>query len=747
MKPISDDEIEAFTSGRQKNLTLTFSDGTVIGNDDISAESMSFEQSICEDQQLTFGRCSSACFKVQLLGVAQRYAGLTVQAKISATSLTGVTYTRNIGTFKVVSDTATSNMQNRDLECYDALHDILSLDYSEWYNKLALPMTMKKYRDEFFKHIAIEQVSVELVNDGMTIERSFVANNYSGSDIIEDICEINGVLGILNSDNKFQYITVQGPANKLYPREDLYPNEDIYPVDPTGYLARALTMDEYYMGGLIYEEFTCQRITQLQVRMSENDIGAIVGPAGNTYVIQDNPLVYGKDSTTLTDICTKILSNIQYVTYTPVSLRMPAKLWFELGDSLTIHTGNLIISTIILTNSISGITALTQEIKSQGREYYEEQANSVQRSLLVTKQKTNELTRTLEETNSTITQLEEDVNGHVENLQSQITQNAHEISLRVSKGTVSSELSLEDDEVRLTTNRLIIDSSCFKLNSDGTIEIDTKYFQLDKNGSVKASDLTLVNNSGANKIIDTNKFEVSSNGVITATSVDISGTISTNDRTGNYLTLSSGTIQGYDKSDSSTKTLGKLQFTTSGTYLGSSSYNTYLYGSDLYINSSKAMSSGYIVTSLSGTTTFLTSASLTGTKTFLTEAGYSTRRSFVTRVSANSDFYHVVSALPSGAADTYIYDRLPTSGKAVTKVYSDTSYDTEYFLRDAGDMYAYFSNTFSTSDYFLIYSIDEDTELAITAMSTSSGTVGISTNSGTVSTNRNSVLKGFVMSY
>lgn len=52
-------------------------------------------------------------------------------------------------------------------------------------------------------------------------------------------------------------------------------------------------------------------------------------------------------------------------------------------------------------------------------------------------------------------------------LQSQITQTASEISLKVSKGDVSSQLSVESGQITLSSGRLVINSGNFQVNSSG----------------------------------------------------------------------------------------------------------------------------------------------------------------------------------------------------------------------------------------------------------------------------------------
>ena len=430
----SEYEQAAFHSGRQKDLTLTFSDGTVITNDDIALENVSFEQSIMEGDQFEYGHVSSSCFKVRVLGVVQRFKGLNVHAEITAygEDECGVeqSYTRSIGYFTVVSDKATSDRLYRDLECYDKLYEILSTDYSTWYNSLKFPMTLKAYRDAFFNYVGITQENISLINDNMTIERNFVADNYSGSDLLRHICEINGVCGHINYEGKFRYVVFRIVLDGLFPRDDLYPSNTIYPRDPEYFWLRS---DEYIQGSLTYEEYECHQVTQLQIRMSEGDVGVVTGSNGNTYIIQNNPLVYGMSDANLRRVANNALAYIRILHYTPCSMKCPANLWYELGDVVGVTTDKDAALLCVGTRRLTGITALFDEYSCEGEEYYSEKANSTNYNIQVLRQKSNELVRNVEETKSTITEVRTELNNSVTTLQSQITQTAEEIQSTVSK--------------------------------------------------------------------------------------------------------------------------------------------------------------------------------------------------------------------------------------------------------------------------------------------------------------------------
>lgn len=81
----------------------------------------------------------------------------------------------------------------------------------------------------------------------------------------------------------------------------------------------------------------------------------------------------------------------------------------------------------------------------------------------------------------------------VVSLQSQIKQNADSISLKVSKGDISSQLSLESGQIKLATGRLIIDSGNFTIDKNGNVGITSTGTGLSitiKNGVIQCFDST-----------------------------------------------------------------------------------------------------------------------------------------------------------------------------------------------------------------------------------------------------------------
>ena len=266
--------------------------------------------------------------------------------------------------------------------------------------------------------------------------------------MITAICEINGCFGHIGRDGKFQWIYMVQGTQGIYPENDLYPANDVFPSEPKG---ERIGQNGSYKN-CKYSDFVTRTITKLQIRASENDIGAISGTdADNCYIIEDNFLVYGKGKDEFQTIADNIMSKIKGIMYRPYQATVQGNPCYEVGDAVRLFTKYELIESYILSRTLKGIQALKDSFTAKGEERYDEKVNSVRKSIIQLKGKTNELERTVEETKSTITDVEK-------GLQSQITQNAESITAEVKRATdaetqLSSKISINADNITAEVTR------------------------------------------------------------------------------------------------------------------------------------------------------------------------------------------------------------------------------------------------------------------------------------------------------
>lgn len=435
-----------------KQLTIETDDKTTkITNIELHQEQFELTESICSESELTIGSCEAAVLKFTVSNIFLPMKDKMITVKTVIDNNTANPF--QIGRYKVYSDTPTADRTKRDIVAYDSLYDVINADVAEWYNTL-LPdkdsvTTMKAFRDSFFGYFGIEQADAQLVNDDMKVEKTVEPEELSGATVLNCICEINGCFGHIGRDSKFHYIYLEQEIQGLYPRNNLYPADDLYPREPKSTrISKSLYISAQYEDSLV------KTIDKLQIRKEEDDIGVIVGSGTNAYVIQDNFLVYGKGSEELTGIANNIYGKIRGIIYRPFSADCKGNPCIEVGDAVRLPTKYEIIESYVLKRTLKGIQALRDNYEATGEEYRSTQVNSVHKSIIQLKGKTNVLTRTIEEINSKITDVESglsseikqtatDIRAEVKNtadgLSSSIEQTAESITSEVKRAKQSEE--------------------------------------------------------------------------------------------------------------------------------------------------------------------------------------------------------------------------------------------------------------------------------------------------------------------
>lgn len=479
-----------------KQLSIVSDDEKInITNTELHQEKFELTESLCSEQEMTFGSCEAAMIKFTVSNTFLQMKGKWLTVRMSLDGHTDAAF--QFGRYKVDSDTPTADRTCREVIAYDALYDVLTADVAAWYNTVFPshkeqqkdkdgktttvtvydPVTMKQFRDSFFNHFGIEQADIILVNDGMSIEKtvavtassetssdteesSTIGESMSGKEVLSCICEINGCMGHMGRDGKFHYIYLEQNIQGLYPRNDLYPADDLFPRDPK---SNRIGKDLYITAE--YEDFLVKTINKLQIREQKNDIGVIVGTGDNAYVIEDNFLVYGKGTKELKGIAKNILSKIRGIVYRPFTADCKGNPCLEVGDAVRLPTRYELIESYILKRTLKGIQALRDDLEADGEEYRTNGANGIQKSILKLKGKSNVLERTIEKTQSTITDVEK-------GLQSQITQTATEIRTEVKNTTdglssrITQNASSITAEVKRAQGQEIELAAAIKINED-----------------------------------------------------------------------------------------------------------------------------------------------------------------------------------------------------------------------------------------------------------------------------------------
>lgn len=461
-----------------------------IDNSMLEIGTFALEESLCSESELKFGACEANCVKFTARNTAGNIIGKTISIEetIDGDSENPMPY----GVFKVASDVPTADRTKRQITAYDAMYDIINTDVKSWYAGLSFPMTLKQFRDSFFAHLGIAQVETSLVNDSMTVNKTIVATQtddssavteesaISGKTVVTAICEINGCFGNMNRDGKFEYVFLKAITSALYPAEDLFPSDNLFPSD-----ANTESMTGHYIT-FDYEDFQSKAITQLEIKTSEDNAGAIVGTAGNNYSITGNFLVSDKTGAELEQIANNLLPVMKQAVYTPIkSCTCVGNPCLTLGEPIRFNTTREIVETYLLQRTLTGVQSKRDSISAQGTQTHSAKVNSIRDTIESVERRTGKLERNADHLQSTYEDLEEQTNTKFEQTAKSISAEVNraqkaegqlDASLELKLGRdendqVVSMINASADQITLSGNRLIVNSNNFQLDGDGRVSI------------------------------------------------------------------------------------------------------------------------------------------------------------------------------------------------------------------------------------------------------------------------------------
>lgn len=423
----------------------------VIENDKIVTESLKIIESLSSSEDLVFGSCESSQLEIMVADVDYDVTGaeFTLTVDINNNDVL-------LGSYIVKSFIRQSNRRIRKITAYDRMI-FFNTDVAGWYKDLSFPITLKKFRDSLCDYIGVVQESITLPLDSMIVEKTLDPQVLSGLDVLKTICEVNGCFGHINRTGNLQYIFVGS-------FDDSSNGEQI----------------EKYKSPATYEDYVVSGITGLTIKNEDGDIGVSAGKAGNTYTISENFLLFGKSATDLSQIANTILGKISGKTYRPAKIECNFRPWLDVGASIDFNTNDGKIKTFVMKREISGMQRMRDAIEATGYQARED-TFGINTEILQLKGKAAFLTKNAEEISAKLIDVEKNVEAQfkvtaeqisstvkrLSEAESSIKQTAEKIELKVSKGEISSALSLESDKVTLTSNRLIVDSTNFKLDGNG----------------------------------------------------------------------------------------------------------------------------------------------------------------------------------------------------------------------------------------------------------------------------------------
>lgn len=469
-----------------------------IGDDQIVTDSLTITESLCSDEDLSFGACEAAQFEITVTGLTQNIAGREFIAIGSFGS-----YNMILGLFRVESTPKQEDKNTRKIIAYDRMQRF-DVDVSGWYNALDFPMTLKSFRKSLCAFVGVREENAVLINDEMQVEKTVNPTALKGREVLQQICQINGVFGNINKNGELRYVALPG-------KEDISAQITIYQNAES-------------------EEYTVPDIDTVQIRQEEGDIGGIsAGDGQNVYIIEGNMLAYGKTTSEMIDIANNIKSVITGLEYQPATISANGFPWLEIGDRISLETTDGVVNTLVMKRTFTGIQGAMDSYESTGSQELS-RPFSIESELIQIKGLSAILKRSVEEVSNNLSNLEEGTNSKFTQMADQISMEvtratgqevelaaaisvaSNQIKLKVSQGDVSNQLSVETNGITIKGNRFSWSSTYSSMTADGKLTASSGSFT----GDVVANSFKTADD----KI-------VLANGKLTITGAEINGTTNT----------------------------------------------------------------------------------------------------------------------------------------------------------------------------------------------------------------------------
>lgn len=427
---------------KKKRFLINFPDLNItVENNRIVSGSAKLVESICSEQELTFGGCEASSFEIKLADVDETLIGerMVVQQWVEGNHI--VPY----GEYIVESVEKTDDLRFKQVMAYDISSKKLSKDVNSWYNNLAFPLPLKEFRRSLFEFIDLPCEEQDLIHDGIKIEKTIKASTLTAREVARAIAEINGTFGFMRRTGKFSFLSVA--AKGLYPREDLFPEEDLFPSEAYESLGKSSYITTKY------EEYETQAIDCLQIRQEEGDVGAVVFDTEdykNPYIVTGNFLVYGKNAEELSEIARNLLDKIGDISYNPQQTTMLGLPYMEPGDTIVIYKRKDAVESYVFSRTLTGGQVLRDEIEAAGSESRENKVSPNQ-EIQMLKGKSFVLKKTVEGLDLKITDVEANAMAKIEATATEIRGEVSTIdsSLRSLISITATEIRSEvSDEVK-----------------------------------------------------------------------------------------------------------------------------------------------------------------------------------------------------------------------------------------------------------------------------------------------------------
>lgn len=311
-----------------------------------------------------------------------------------------------VGTFPVAKASNIDDKRVRVL-LYDAVRQT---DPPIAFDGSIFPISLGDFAAWICAQTSVSLHSTVFANSDYIIQTGFEANT-TGRTLLKYIAQAAGCFVVANTDGEIEFRTYQSASNPL-------------------------SLDRYFdpltVGGYVSPSWD-----KLTVKVSEDDLGVTYGSGENEYTIVNNPVLYGltaDDEETRQTVLSNILANITGMEYQGISVQALGNPAIQVGDIISVTSpDNVVYSLPVMYQYWEYNGGMSQTLRSFATEPGDAVAvGEINQEIIALQLKSNELSRNLDETRSTITNIETQL-GQTETQISELIQTVSGLSATITQ--------------------------------------------------------------------------------------------------------------------------------------------------------------------------------------------------------------------------------------------------------------------------------------------------------------------------
>lgn len=355
-----------------------------------------YSQNINSEDNLEFGVAAAASISLEVLDTeveAQKYLGLTCDWY---TMQGNETTWKLMGSF-IINDVQHSTSISSKLSGFDNI-SLFDVDIEEWMRTITYPISLGNLFTQLCSRVGAQCVSSTFINSDFQVYENASASGITGRQLLSYICQAAGGFARATADGK---------------------------IEIANYSQAFITLDSTKYSECTLAIYNTPKITKLTIKGTEEDLGTTIGDGDSVYQVVANPLLFVDSESQLDSVANNLFKILKDITYTPGSISLYQDFNIKCGDIITIDGNTFYVMEKSITSS--GV-----ELQCFGQRERTVISNQVNSELIALRGKTNELTRTLDKTNSTLTdntnKLQSSIEQTASSLEAKITQQGNEIT-------------------------------------------------------------------------------------------------------------------------------------------------------------------------------------------------------------------------------------------------------------------------------------------------------------------------------